>query len=110
MKVTATIVFVFGLLIALGGIMGFVKSGSQASLISGSAFGSALLISAYFISKGKIIGQYAALASTFFLDGFFTYRFAKTLHFFPAGFLSLASLAVLIVVALKIRRTLRDTR
>ncbi len=108
MKVTATIVFVFGLLIALGGIMGFVKSGSQASLISGSTFGIALLISGYLISKGKIIGQYTALASTFLLDGFFTYRFAKTLHFFPAGFLSLASLAVLIVVALKIRRTLRN--
>ena len=110
MKVTATIVFFFGLIIALGGIMGYVKSGSQASLISGSVFGIALVISGYLISKGKILGQYAALALTFLLDGIFTYRFAKTLHFFPAGFLSLASLAVLIVVALKIRRTLRDCR
>jgi len=107
MKVTATIVFVFGLLIALGGIMGYVKSGSQASLISGSSFGIILAISAYFISQGKIAAQYIALASTFLLDAIFTYRFAKTLHFFPAGFLSLASLAVLIVVALKIRRTLK---
>lgn len=110
MKVTATIVFAFGLLIALGGFMGYAKGGSQASLISGSVFGIALVISAYFISKGKIAAQYTALASTFLLDGIFTYRFAKTLSFFPAGFLSLASLAVLIVVALKIRRTLRDSR
>ena len=108
MKVTATIVFIFGLLIALGGLIGFVKGNSQASLVSGSVFGSALVISAYFISKGKIAAQYCALAVTFLLDGIFTYRFAKTLHFFPAGFLSLASLAVLIVVALKIRRTRRD--
>jgi uncharacterized membrane protein (UPF0136 family) len=107
MKVTATIVFVFGLLITLGGLMGYVKSGSQASLISGSLFGIILIGCAYFISKGKIAAQYIALASTFLLDGIFTYRFAKTLHFFPAGFLSLASLAVLIVVALKIRRTLK---
>lgn len=107
MKVTATIVFVYGLLIALGGIMGFVKGGSNASLISGSVFGLALLLSAYFISKGKIAAQYVALVLTFILDGIFTYRFAKTLHFFPAGFLSLASLAVLIVIALKIRRTLK---
>ncbi|MBS0604126.1 MAG: TMEM14 family protein [Verrucomicrobia bacterium] len=105
MKVTATIVFVYGLLIVLGGIMGFVKGGSHASLISGGSFGIALLISAYFISKGKIAAQYLALVLTFMLDGIFTYRFAKTLHFIPAGFLSLASLAVLIVVALKIRRT-----
>lgn len=107
MKVTATIIFVYGLLIALGGIMGFVKSGSLASLISGSVFGLALLISAYFLSKGKIAAQYVALSLTFLLDGIFTYRFAKTLHFFPTGFLSLISLAVFIVIALKIRRTLK---
>lgn len=107
MKVTATIVFVFGLLIVLGGLLGYAKSSSHASLISGSLFGIILIITAHFISKGKIAAQYIALVSTFLLDAIFTYRFAKTLHFFPAGFLSLASLAVLIVVALKIRRTLR---
>ncbi len=106
MKVTATIVFVYGLLIALGGIMGYVKGGSSISLISGGSFGIAILISAYFISKGKIAAQYFAIALTFLLDGIFTYRFAKTLQFIPAGFLSLLSLAVLIVIALKIRRTL----
>ena len=105
MKVTATTVCVYGLLIALGGVIGYVKGGSQASLISGGSFGLALLISSHFISKGKIAAQYIALVLTFLLDGIFTYRFAKTLHFIPAGFLSLISLAVLIVVALKIRRT-----
>lgn len=107
MKVTATIVFVYGLLIVLGGIMGFAKGGSHISLISGGSFGLALLISAYLISKGKITAQYFALLLTFLLDGIFTYRFAKTLHFFPTGMLSLLSLAVLIVIALKIRRTLK---
>jgi uncharacterized membrane protein (UPF0136 family) len=105
MKVTATTVCVYGLLIALGGVMGYVKGGSHASLISGGSFGLSLLISAYFISKGKIAAQYLALILTFLLDGIFTYRFAKTLNFIPAGFLSLISLAVLIVIALKIRRT-----
>ncbi len=105
MKVTATIVFVYGLLIVLGGMMGYVKGGSQMSLISGGSFGIALLISGYLISKGKIAAQYFALVLTILLDGLFTFRFAKTLHFFPTGFLSLTSLAVLIVIALKIRRT-----
>jgi uncharacterized membrane protein (UPF0136 family) len=76
-------------------------------LISGGSFGLALLISAHFISKGKIAAQYFALILTFLLDGIFTYRFAKTLHFFPTGFLSLLSLAVLIMIALKIRKTLK---
>jgi uncharacterized membrane protein (UPF0136 family) len=107
MKVTATIVFVYGLIIAFGGIMGYVKGGSHVSLILGSLFGVALLICAYFISKKHLAAQYISLALTFALDGIFTYRFAKTLHFFPAGFLSLASLAVLIILALKIRRTVK---
>jgi uncharacterized membrane protein (UPF0136 family) len=107
MKVTATIVCVYGLLIMMGGILGYVKGCSNASLISGGSFGIALLICAFFISKGKIVAQYVALALTFLLDGIFTYRFAKTLHFFPTGFLSLLSLAVLIVIALKIRKTLK---
>ena len=107
MKVTSIIVYAFGILIGLGGIFGYVKSGSQASLISGFAFGIALIVSGYFMSKGMILAQYFALVLTFLLDALFTYRFAKTLHFFPAGFLSIASLAVLIIIALKIRRTLR---
>jgi len=104
MKSMTTIVFIYGLLIILGGVMGFIKGGSYASLISGGSFGIALLLSAYFISKGKSSAQYLALSLTFLLDGIFTYRFAKTLHFFPAGILSLLSLAVLIFLALKVKR------
>ncbi len=107
MKITATIVFIYGLLISLGGILGYIKGGSNISLISGGSFGLALLISAYFISKGKIAAQYLALILTFLLDGIFTFRFAKSLHFFPPGFFSLISLVVLIVISLKIRRTLK---
>lgn len=107
MKITAIIVFIYGLLITLGGIMGFVKAGSNASLVSGISFGVPLLIAAHYISQGKIAAQYFALILTFILDGVFTYRFAKTLNFFPAGFLSLASLAVLIVITLKVRKTLK---
>ena len=108
MKATATIVFIYGLLIFIGGLMGFIKGGSQASLVSGIVFGVALLTSAYLIFKGKLMAQYFALGFTFLLDALFTYRYAKTLHFFPTGFLSLVSLAVLIVIALKVRKTLKS--
>ena len=107
MKVTATIVSIYGLLIAIGGIIGYVKAGSQASLWLGLTFGFSLMVSAYLISRGQILAQIGALVLTFVLDGVFTYRFAKTLSFFPAGLFSLLSLAVLIVIALKIKRTIR---
>jgi uncharacterized membrane protein (UPF0136 family) len=107
MKVTATIVFIYALLILIGGVIGYAKVASIASLVSGITFGTALSFCALAIARGKTEAQYLALILTFFLDSFFTYRFAKTLHFFPAGLMSLLSLAVLIVIALKIRRSVR---
>jgi uncharacterized membrane protein (UPF0136 family) len=104
MKATAVIVCIYGLLIALGGIMGFVQSGSTISLISGSSFGVALLLCSYLIAKGKSAARYAALVLTFLLDAIFTFRFTKTLHFMPAGLLSILSLVVLIVITLQIRK------
>ena len=109
MKVTATIVFAYSLLILLGGVIGYLKAGSSASLIAVVTFAVLLSLCSYAIAKGKIAAQYFALGLTFFLDGFFTFRFAKTLHFIPAGMMSLLSLVVLIVIALKIRKTLRSS-
>lgn len=105
MKATAIIMCVYGLILLIGGWMGHATSGSMPSLISGVIFGVLILLCAWGIAAGKKIAQYAALILTFILDGFFTFRFAKTLKFFPAGFMSLLSLAMLIVIALKIRKT-----
>lgn len=104
MKRTAVIVFIYGFLIGLGGLLGFVKGGSLVSLISGGSFGLALLLTAYFILKGKRSAHIFALVLTFLLDGVFTFRFTKTLHFFPSGALSLLSLIVLIILALQARK------
>jgi uncharacterized membrane protein (UPF0136 family) len=109
MKVTAIIVFAYALILLVGGFIGYLKAGSTASLISGLTFGGALFLSAIAIAKGKIAAQYIALLLTFFLDSFFTYRFVNSLHFFPSGMMSLLSLIVLIVIALKIRRTAKTT-
>ena len=68
MKVTATIVCAYALLILLGGLIGYYKAGSIASLISGITFGIALTLCSIAIAKGKILAQYAALILTFFLD------------------------------------------
>jgi len=105
MKMTASILAAYALAILIGGLMGYLKAGSHISLVSGIVFGSLLFLCSYAVAKGKHIAQYIALALTFLLDGFFTHRFAKTLHFLPSGLMSLLSLTVLIVIALKIRKT-----
>lgn len=105
MKITAWIVGIYACVILVGGVIGYAKAGSVPSLASGVIFSSLLLICSYAISKGKLVAQYVALCLTFILDGFFTHRFAKTLNFVPSGLMSLLSLIVIIVIALKIRKT-----
>jgi len=108
MKTTSTIVSIYASIILIGGVIGYLKAGSAPSLIAGLTFSIALFLSSYAISKGKLAAQYIALGITFILDGFFTHRFAKTLHFIPSGLMSLLSLAMIIMIALKIRKTYKQ--
>lgn len=110
MKKTAWIVFLYATLVFLGGLIGHLRSGSKASLISGGVFGALLFISSFFMFKKKIWGYFSALFLALALEGFFTWRFAKTLKFFPGGLLSLISLFVIIVVACKIGRRMKAVR
>ncbi len=105
MKVTATVIFSYALLLLVGGWIGHWKAGSAASLIAGLSSGIALALCALAIARGKVAGQYAALGFTLAMLAFFIIRFAKTHSFFPSGMLSLLSLVVLVVIALKIRKT-----
>ena len=90
--------------------MGHAYSASKASLISGLVFGSLLLISSGLMFQRKPVGVWMALILSILLEGFFTWRFAKTLHFLPSGLLSLISLAVIILVALKAGKRLKTNR
>jgi uncharacterized membrane protein (UPF0136 family) len=110
MKNTAIVVFAYALLILVGGWMGHVKAGSNASLISGIGFGLALSLCSLWIAKGKPAAYYLALILTFFLDAFFTFRFTKTHHFMPAGLMSLVSLVMLVFLALKIQKKTKSCR
>jgi len=103
MKKTGSIVLIYGLLVFVGGLIGHYKSASIPSLISGIVFGILLLISAFAMFKKKPWGQWSALLLAFILDAFFTWRFAKSLKFFPGGFMSLVSLAMVIILALRIK-------
>jgi uncharacterized membrane protein (UPF0136 family) len=86
MKLNGLVVLLYGLIILVGGIMGHVKAGSNASLISGLLFGSILIASAWLILLNKKSGLIFALFSTVILDGFFTFRFLFTKKFLPPGF------------------------
>lgn len=110
MKKTAWVVFIYAALVLAGGLIGHIRSDSKASLVAGVVFGFFLFISSYLIFKKKIYGYFSAFFLALLLNGFFTWRFAKTLKIFPPGILSLISLFVVIVVACKIGRRLRTAR
>ena len=109
-KKTTWVIFAYALCILIGGIMGHRYASSNASLISGVVFGSLLLVASGLMFQRKPLGNWMALILAIALEGFFTWRFAKTLHFLPAGLLSLISLFVIILIVLKVGKRLRFSR
>lgn len=101
MKPTGWIILTYALLVFLGGIFGYVKAGSTASLIMGVAFAAALSISAFAMFNEKNIGFIIATVATALLAAFFIYRFFLSYQFMPAGLMSILSLGVLIILCLK---------
>ncbi len=53
MQNTAIEIWIYGVIMILGGIMGFVKVGSKASLIAGVGMGLALLVSGFGVWRGS---------------------------------------------------------
>jgi uncharacterized membrane protein (UPF0136 family) len=65
MDLPEIITAVFGAFVVFGGIMGYVKAASKASLIAGSITGGLLLLSAFLMTRemmaGKILGIVVSL-------------------------------------------------
>lgn len=92
---------IYALLLAVGGLIGYLKAGSRPSLIAGSL--SALTaIGALALSVGNYrLGIPLGLILSITLFVLFGYRYAvKTRKFMPSGLLAIASLVVLAVMFL----------
>ena len=58
---------IFGLLTIIGGIIGYVKAGSVASIIAGSITGVLLLVAAFLLPEQRVAGLATALIISFLL-------------------------------------------
>lgn len=103
-KSSATVVLIYGVLLIVGGIMGFVKAGSQISLILGALAGAAAILSAWGMYRKKKAGLYAALILAFVIDALFTYRMMASGKLMPAAPICILSLIVIIVLAIDVRK------
>ncbi|MBX9686554.1 MAG: TMEM14 family protein [Candidatus Obscuribacterales bacterium] len=93
---------IYGTLVSIGGIMGFLKAKSKASLIAGVVSG-ALLVTAYSVScRNPQNGFLFGLVITTILTSVFAKRLVKTRSFMPSGLLLILTgiEEILLVIAL----------
>jgi len=87
---------IFGLLTIVGGVIGYVKAGSTASIIAGAISGIALIVAAYLLPENVGLGLIIAGVVSVALAGRFIPAFMKTGTLMPAGLM--AALSVIGVI------------
>lgn len=96
MKLTAFFLFVFSVILMLGGVGGFFQKIGGASILVGALVGLTLLICSFFVLKKKIKWGLLSILLVMGISALFTYQFYQTHHFYPYGVMSAFSLLVFI--------------
>jgi uncharacterized membrane protein (UPF0136 family) len=91
MEVTKIYFILFGVLTIAGGIVGYVKAGSVASIIAGSITGVLLLVAAFLLAEHRGVGLVTALVISLLLAVQFVPKFLQTGRVMPAGMMSILS-------------------
>ncbi len=101
-QTTAIVIWVYGALVLLGGVIGFLKAKSKPSLIAGGVSGAVLLASGWAVWTDKDFGVWVAVMLAIILMMFFAARFMKTKNVMPAGMMSGLSFAVLVALIVRV--------
>ncbi len=100
MKLPNIVFLVYGLLMIIGGFIGYAKAGSKASLIAGVASGILILIGVYLTGSNVQLGYGFLTTVSAVLTIVFIMRLIKTHNFMPSGML-LAMSVIALIIALK---------
>ena len=100
--ITKDFLFVFGVLTIVGGVIGFVKAKSRASLIAGGISGVLLLVAGSLIGLHTLAGLILGLVVSLLLAGRFGPAFAKTKKPMPAGMMAVLSIIGLVLTILSL--------
>lgn len=85
----------YGVLAAVGGVVGYRKVKSKMSLISGLVSGILLIVSGAIAQSGIMLGYWSAIVVTSLLLVVFSMRLIKTKKFMPAGVMLIAGIVTL---------------
>ena len=88
---------VFGILTIAGGVVGYVKAGSVASIVAGGITGVLLLAAAFLLPEYRIVGLATACIVSLLLAAQFIPKFLRTGRVMPAGMMSILSVIGIIV-------------
>ena len=86
----------FGVLTIAGGIVGYAKAGSVASIVAGSITGILLLVAAFLLPQHRAIGLATAFIISLLLAAQFVPKFIRTGRVMPAGMMAILSVIGLI--------------
>lgn len=88
----------YGVLAAVGGVMGYRQAQSKPSLISGLLSGILLIVGGLIAKSGMIWGYWLSLVITSLLVVVFAIRLIKTKKFMPAGIMLSAGILTLVLL------------
>jgi len=92
---------IYAALLAVGGLIGYLKAGSRASLIAGVGSALTALAALGLSVRNNRLGVPVGMILSIALFFLFSYRYAvKTRKFMPSGLLAVVSLVVLAVMFL----------
>lgn len=91
---------IFGVLTIAGGVMGYVKAGSTASIIAGTISGLLLLLGAFLLPNYFVAGLALAGIVSLLLAGRFVPAFLKSGNFMPGGMMSILSVLGIVMAVL----------
>lgn len=90
---------IYAVLLAVGGIMGFVKARSRPSLIAGLVSAVAAVIALVLSATGNLWGRPLGLLLAIVLFLFFGYKYAlRAKVFMPNGLMAVVSLVVVMIL------------
>lgn len=90
---------IYAVLLAVGGVMGFVKARSRPSLIAGLVSALAAVVALALSATGNLWGRPLGLLLAVVLFVFFGYRYAlRGKVFMPSGLMAVVSLVVVLIL------------
>ena len=98
MKFTGSIVCIYGLLVVIGGLIGYLTADSLPSLVAGSISGALLFASGLGLCRSSIIAFFIAAGVTVVLAVFFSVRYFLTFKMIPAGMMGGMSIIILLLL------------